>query len=502
LWWFEEDNSYIGQEILIKNHNAVVGGATKALKVTSDMALGIYNVAKSVHERQTEIAEAVIMGDVAKLNEIGGHYALMLEMGWTIMGEMSEVYNGLPPYERGEIEGRVFFEIATIVIPQTKAVQALKLTKAQTTLKIAESIRKSKWLSTCRPATKAKVEEALTRACIIANHLLDMCFVAGTPIQVDGGWKPIEAIAVGDSVYSSNPIDGTSGYKRVLNVVVTHPSTLYHITYRGTETECELVCTGPHPFWVSNKSCFIPADRLSVGDHLLIADGASAVVSGITVEDAAEGTAFTTYNFEVEEFHTYYAGEVPVLVHNKSPRPCEMIFEMMLEIEKTNPSFDPHTQFQAAILHLVKEGKLNPEDEFIEAMLLKLRKKFYDGKLIEPTSLPYHEGQKAGSSVEGLNWHHWWPTEYLTEEEIAEGVIKHFGPTFELATPSLHTKRPNGIHIKMRRFIADSLGAATVKEGKALFRELPFEEQYEILKQFYKGQGYQMPTFISAGKSR
>lgn len=48
------------------------------------------------------------------------------------------------------------------------------------------------------------------------------------------------------------------------------------------------------------------------GDVALCVDGRELVVSDVTIDERAE----TVYNFEVEEFHTYFVGEVGVWVHN------------------------------------------------------------------------------------------------------------------------------------------------------------------------------------------
>ena len=53
-----------------------------------------------------------------------------------------------------------------------------------------------------------------------------------------------------------------------------------------------------------------------MGDELLLADGSLAHLQKITSEEAAPGESFTTYNFEVEQDHTYLVGKLGVWVHN------------------------------------------------------------------------------------------------------------------------------------------------------------------------------------------
>lgn len=70
----------------------------------------------------------------------------------------------------------------------------------------------------------------------------------------------------------------------------------------------ELVCSGPHPFFVIALGRFVPARDLVVGQGFLLADGREAVLEAVTTEDALDGEIFTTYNFEVADYHTYFVG--------------------------------------------------------------------------------------------------------------------------------------------------------------------------------------------------
>ncbi len=69
--------------------------------------------------------------------------------------------------------------------------------------------------------------------------------------------------------------------------------------------------TDEHPFWVVGEG-FVAASELTVGSVLLSQGGQEIAVTGIR----SEVRAATVYNFEVEEFHTYYVGTEKVLVHN------------------------------------------------------------------------------------------------------------------------------------------------------------------------------------------
>ena len=75
-----------------------------------------------------------------------------------------------------------------------------------------------------------------------------------------------------------------------------------------------LTCTPEHPFYVPKKGWTSAVD-LRAGDILVMLNGEYVVVEQVQHEllESPE----TTYNFEVEGFHTYYVGEEPVLVHNR-----------------------------------------------------------------------------------------------------------------------------------------------------------------------------------------
>jgi len=173
-----------------------------------------------------------------------------------------------------------------------------------------------------------------------------LCFVAGTQVLTPEGARSIEEIRPGDLVLSRSDRSGEQGFKRVAQTFVTHPTRLYHLTYRAREHRvspggekkegasedddgpAELVGTGEHPFWRVDDRRWVPLKELRCGDRLSLADGREAVVEAIAVEDAPPGQCFSTYNFEVEEWHTYFVGErgrAPALaawVHNTGENLC------------------------------------------------------------------------------------------------------------------------------------------------------------------------------------
>ena len=56
------------------------------------------------------------------------------------------------------------------------------------------------------------------------------------------------------------------------------------------------------------------AGELEIGDKVYRLDGSTAVVTDSELERLDE--PIKVYNLEVEDYHTYFVGDVPVLVHN------------------------------------------------------------------------------------------------------------------------------------------------------------------------------------------
>jgi len=136
-----------------------------------------------------------------------------------------------------------------------------------------------------------------------------VCFVAGTLVAAAVGHVAIEEIKAGDWVYAENPETGEKGLKRVVRTFVNEASELVHIKAGGQK----ITTTPEHPFWVPQKG-WTDAVELRAGDMLLLLNGELVVVEQVQHEILE--SPVTVYNFEVEDFHTYYVSEISVLVHN------------------------------------------------------------------------------------------------------------------------------------------------------------------------------------------
>ncbi len=86
----------------------------------------------------------------------------------------------------------------------------------------------------------------------------------------------------------------------------------------------EIVTTYDHPFYVKGKG-FVNAEQLWIGAELVDNNGNTLLVEKIYREEL-DNEIVTVYNFQVDEYHTYFVGDTSVLVHNadynQSPNVC------------------------------------------------------------------------------------------------------------------------------------------------------------------------------------
>ncbi len=155
------------------------------------------------------------------------------------------------------------------------------------------------------------------------------CFVAGTLVHTRDGLKAIEEIKVGDVVISKSDTTGEVSYRKVANTFVRQTDAIYKVSFADGTT---LETTWNHPFRVLKSdvkgqnfalenTVWTQAKDLVEGDVAFTANGATLNIVSISIDNRDE----TVYNFEVEEFHTYFVGEVGVWVHNDEVRFYESI---------------------------------------------------------------------------------------------------------------------------------------------------------------------------------
>lgn len=174
-----------------------------------------------------------------------------------------------------------------------------------------------------RAAREAETAEA--RAAREAAEAETKCFLAGTLVDTLTGRRPIEAIAASDLVLSRSEETGAYSWRRVRRLLPGATRLVAHVlvatALHGSAVDLQTIdCTPNHPTW-REGSGFVRADALRAGDVLSSPSGLPVVVAGVEV--AAQ--VARTYNFEVEEDHTYFvAGRLrapAIWVHNDCTLP-------------------------------------------------------------------------------------------------------------------------------------------------------------------------------------
>ena len=211
--------------------------------------------------------------------------------------------------------------------------------------------------------------------------VVSACFIAGTVIQTEDGLRNIEDIKVGDLVWAKDTESGEIGLKTVVKTFERETDELVNIKVQN-----ETITTTPeHPFYVPQKG-WTSAIDLRAGDMLCLLSGEIVVIE--VVQHEILENPVKVYNFEVEDFHTYYVGYCSVLVHNQ----C-------------------FTRDQQALLALGKEAQMRARSgHFIsleEALILDQWAREY--------GIPQHHGAYLGS---GQHWSLGWDHTHLFGKHI------------------------------------------------------------------------------------
>ena len=181
---------------------------------------------------------------------------------------------------------------------------------------------------------------AVNIAAIAINIVgVKQCFKEGTLVAClnENGEevrKPIESIAVGTFVLAYDEETGEKAYKPVVQLFRNKTETWCEVSVE-VNGKTEIITSTPghkyylpdnivgreiglqqeHESYITLSEKWVSACKLKTGDKVLLSDGKYGIIVSVKVEELE--TPETTYNFEVEDFHTYFVGENPVCVHNE-----------------------------------------------------------------------------------------------------------------------------------------------------------------------------------------
>lgn len=135
------------------------------------------------------------------------------------------------------------------------------------------------------------------------------CFVAGTLVDTPDGPRPIESLAVGDTVFAFD----VATLRRVERAVTaTHRSHVTAVRRIALEDRV-LTCSGEHPFW--SGGAWVAAKDLVAGAPVHVWSGRECTQKRI-VSVTDEAGPIRVFNISVAGEETYFANGV--LVHNKT----------------------------------------------------------------------------------------------------------------------------------------------------------------------------------------
>ena len=141
------------------------------------------------------------------------------------------------------------------------------------------------------------------------TYTSSICFVAGTKVLTENGYKNIEDIKVGDMVYSYNLDNNEKELKKVTRTIKSSTEETYIVTINGKKVEM----SPRHQVYVIDKG-WVRAYDLKIGDKMLSSN--KKVIDITNIERKNYEGGISTYNLTVDGNSNYYVSEIQVLVHN------------------------------------------------------------------------------------------------------------------------------------------------------------------------------------------
>jgi len=130
----------------------------------------------------------------------------------------------------------------------------------------------------------------------------------------------------------------------------------------------EIETTPTHPFWVIGKG-WVASGDMEVGDKVYLYSGEGREIKEIRFEYL--DSPIKVYNFEVEDWHTYFVSEQDVFVHNscgdKSGASRDGSSETLSNANSQGRQYNPDQQ---ALIELAKDSKKRGGSTLDEANIL------------------------------------------------------------------------------------------------------------------------------------
>ena len=140
------------------------------------------------------------------------------------------------------------------------------------------------------------------------DFLGEFCFVPGTLVDTERGFRVIESLKEGDLVWAKDEFTGEVALKPITQTFERVAPEALEFTFSNGET---IETTLEHPFYVEHKG-FTPAGLVAIGNSIVTRAGPSLEVTAVEKHSSPH----TVYNFEVEVFHSYFVDNAALWVHN------------------------------------------------------------------------------------------------------------------------------------------------------------------------------------------
>lgn len=308
------------------------------IAIAGQIANALVEVLQDIRSGELNVVAEMMVGSEGRINAFGDQNRLIGQIIAELWHQMLLESADMTAFEIGRVAGRVWGE-AAVAIASLGGVTAA--TKAVLLPRIVAKLRQVPFLA----RIFARNPQMLVRAEAVAQRSVALaegggCFLAGTPVLTATGSVPIESVCPGDLVVSRELSTGELGLRRVVRVSRTVSSDFVKVEVRDSgwsaEQPCQAItCTAEHPFYLEMLGRFVAAEELRVGDVL---NAPSCDASSVFVTDVrpVSGSSAWVYNFEVEDWHTYFVGDegTSVWVHNSSKLEFETLYEFFDRIRR------------------------------------------------------------------------------------------------------------------------------------------------------------------------
>ena len=135
------------------------------------------------------------------------------------------------------------------------------------------------------------------------------CFVAGTKVKTEDGFKNIEDIKENELIYTYNLDTNMLELKPVKKAIISMTIETYLLQINDKIFEV----TPRHELYIIDKG-WVRASNVKVGDNMLDSSSNKQTITGITYKKYDE--PIKTYNLSVDGNSNYFVTDIQVLVHN------------------------------------------------------------------------------------------------------------------------------------------------------------------------------------------